>query len=154
MTIYHIANPIAIKADYVSDDQAIVDANTANPVINSIVFGDAAAVDTILTTNKAMYLENQAFRLNANKTVITGLSTVLVGVNYLTEEANTTETYNVFNDLTGTYTSVVGTDELNTTIQAYQTQLLTAAGLSQVSIITEIPQPRKTQPATTGTQTL
>lgn len=156
MTIYQIPNGLTYLNDYVSDSQADVTANTGNTQINSIVLGDITTANNILIENQSAYLSNQSFRLNANKQVVTGTATVITGVDYLTEPANTDQIYNIFNDLTGTYTQVVGTAALSSTIASYQTQLLSAAGLtsSDMVVVTTIPQPKKVAPATTGTQTL
>jgi len=157
MTIYVIPNGISLTDDYVSSDEADVTTNATNPLIHSIVLGDISTADTILAKNQAVYLANQSYRISVNTLVIDGNSTIVTGVNYSTEQHNDSKVYNVFNDLTGTYTTVIGTTAMLTLVGTYQQQLLALANLTTVAEVTTIPQPKPPQPihpVTTGTQSL
>jgi Ni,Fe-hydrogenase III small subunit len=154
MTIFIIPNRTKLGNDYVSTDSADVTANSANTAINSIKLGDINTANTILAANQKAYLDSQSFRLNVNTEVVEGNTTTVTGVNHMSEPENITTTYNIFNDLTGKYIVAVGTHEMRQAILSFQSQLLVAAGLTNVDVVDSIPQPRKVQPATTGTQTL
>ena len=154
MTIYVIPNGLTIGSDYVSSDEADITANSTNPLINSIVLGDISTADAILAKNQAAYLASQSYRISVNTLVIDGNSTTVTGVNYSTEPNDNNKVYNVFNDLTGAYTTVTGTTAMLTLIGQYQQQLLASANLTTVSEVSSIPQPRTPHPVTTGTQSL
>ena len=154
MTIYQILNTTAGKYDYVTDDQPTVTANASNALVNTIVLGDATVAAATLAANQKAFLTAQAYRFTANKTIVSGAQTVVTGVDLATEPANTDQIYNVYNDLAGQYTQVTGTDALAAQIEATKTALLKTIGLDQYTIVTEVPQPKVVQPATTGTQTV